>query len=246
MKSLHIFSSPMIKSTSWLVLIILLVCLGMELSCSEKVDPFVNARRVSTRTDLIGGPSALGEIGDFVMENSRIKVIIQDQGFSRGFGVYGGGLIDADFSRPQAVGNSNGTPGRDSFGELFPIYFLQALRPTQVEIVNDGSEGEAQVLVSGEGGDFLSLTKLLNRLLVNSYEGIEELELADLLSSDGLGEFLTDTPSLKFEILYRLAANQKYVIMESSIQNVTDDTLLIPSQAAQTIFKALSGIIKLI
>ena len=93
MKSLHIFSSPMIKSTSWLVLIILLVCLGMELSCSEKVDPFVNARRVSTRTDLIGGPSALGEIGDFVMENSRIKVIIQDQGFSRGFGVYGGGRL---------------------------------------------------------------------------------------------------------------------------------------------------------
>ena len=40
-------------------------------------------RRVATRVDLIGGPSALGEIGDFLLENDKIGVIIQDKGFSR-------------------------------------------------------------------------------------------------------------------------------------------------------------------
>lgn len=245
---INTYTKPYTKArmlSSFILLYISSLCLvSLALSCSESVDPFVNARRVTTRIDLVGGPSALGELGDFVMENSKIKVIIQDQGYSRGFGVYGGGLIDADFSRPQEVGNSGGVVGRDSFGELFPIYFLQALEPTQVEIVKDGAEGEAQVLVSGKGGDFLSLTKLLNRLLVNSYEGIEALTLADLLDPEKLAALITDEPSLKFEILYRLAPNQNYVIIESAMQNLTDEILYLPSQAAKTIFKSLSGFLK--
>ena len=111
------YTNPRALSGMILLYISSLALFSLALSCSESVDPFVNARRVTTRTDLVGGPSALGELGDFVMENSKIKVIIQDQGYSRGFGVYGGGLIDADFSRPQAVGNSDGAVGRDSFGE---------------------------------------------------------------------------------------------------------------------------------
>ena len=42
--------------------------------CSESVEQPSDARRVTTRTDLVGGPSALGELGDIVLENGEIKV----------------------------------------------------------------------------------------------------------------------------------------------------------------------------
>ena len=57
-------------------------------SCSDEAEPWVSARRVQTRGDLIGGPSALGEVGDFLLENDKVRFIVQDKGYSRGFGVY--------------------------------------------------------------------------------------------------------------------------------------------------------------
>ena len=76
--------------------LILLSGLILSLGCAESIEQPSDARRVATRTDLVGGPAALGELGDIVLENGEIKVIIQDKGYSRGFGVYGGGIIDAD------------------------------------------------------------------------------------------------------------------------------------------------------
>ena len=61
----------------------------------QEVTPAATARRVATRTELIGGPSALGEVGDYLLENDHLRVIVQDKGFSRGFGVYGGSLNGA-------------------------------------------------------------------------------------------------------------------------------------------------------
>jgi len=76
----------------------------LNTSCADERELTADARRVTTRQDLVGGPSALGELRDFVLENDRVKVIIQDKGYSRGFGVYGGGLIDADRSDPSRQG----------------------------------------------------------------------------------------------------------------------------------------------
>ncbi len=44
--------------------------------------------------DLIGGEGAIGALGDWMIGNQHIRVIIQDQGWSRGFGIFGGGIID--------------------------------------------------------------------------------------------------------------------------------------------------------
>ena len=115
------------------------------LSSCQNVEPEARARRVVTRADLIGGPSALGEVGDYLLENDKIRVIVQDKGFSRGFGVYGGGLIDADLVRPIPPGGAAGGHGRDQFGELFPIALLQALEPNKVEVARDGRDGGAAV-----------------------------------------------------------------------------------------------------
>src|SRR4051812_7143849 len=77
------------------------------------------AVRVQSRAELIGGPRALGEVGDWLIENDKVRFIIQDEGFSRGFGVFGGALLDADLVRPEeGRGDSTGGNGRDNFGEM--------------------------------------------------------------------------------------------------------------------------------
>ena len=215
----------------------------IALSCGQEVVPSADVRRVTTRADLVGGPSALGELGDFVLENDRVKVVIQDKGYSRGFGVYGGGLIDADLKRPIAPGTSDGGEGRDSFGELFPIYFLQALNPDTVEVVNEPAEdGSARVRVSGLGGEFLSITQVLNRALVNSYEGTDGFpDLPSLLGAlgEGLDALIKDkAPRMRFELIYSLAPNTSHVVIESAMINEdpNEQDIQIPSDVARRLF----------
>ncbi|MGE3636506.1 MAG: hypothetical protein AB7P00_41765, partial [Sandaracinaceae bacterium] len=47
------------------------------------------ARVVSERADLVGGVRATGEIGDFRIENDRIRAIVQGPTPSRVLGIYG-------------------------------------------------------------------------------------------------------------------------------------------------------------
>ena len=217
---------------------LILITIG---SCGEPLKEVADARRVTTRTDLIGGPGALGELEDFVLENSRIKVIVQDQGYSRGFGVYGGGIVDADLIRPTAPGNSDGATGRDTFAELFPVYFLQALEPDEVKILDHDARGAARVQVSGFGGEFLSITKVLNRILLNSYDGTSGFDnlgaiLSALGGEEGLNALLTDEPRLRFEVLYSLSPGATHVDIETTMINVDDEPISLPSSVANLLF----------
>lgn len=212
----------------------------LSAGCGDIEAP-ADARRVTTRSDLVGGPGALGELDDIVMENSRIKLIIQGPGYSRGFGVYGGGIIDADIIRPTRPGNSDGVVGRDSFGELFPVYFLQALAPNDMEILEKGQEGEARVRVSGKGGEFLSITKVLNRILLNSYDGTDGYNnigevLGVLVGEEGIAGLLGDQPRLNFEVIYSLLPNANHVEISTSMINIDSAPVEMPSDVAQQLF----------
>ena len=191
------------------------------------------AYRITQRSELIGGPRALGEIGDFMLENDQIRVVIQDQGFSRGFGVFGGSLIDADLVRPSArSGDSSGGEGKDLFGEMFPAFFLEALEPSDVinpldptnpapenrlkaiEVSSDGKNGDyAEVVVRGYGGDFLALTQQINQIL---------------LSDD------RQNPQLLFTTRYRLRPGVRYLEIETTVQNVSipSVTITLPNEFA--------------
>ena len=88
----------------------------------------MRAYRVSDRGQLIGGgPRALGDVGDYMLDNDRIRVVMQNAGYSRGFGVYGGGIIDADLRRfdEQGRNESNRRGGHDIFAEMFPSFFFR-------------------------------------------------------------------------------------------------------------------------
>ncbi len=183
------------------------------LSACPSSAPTSRAFRIEQRAQLIGGPRALGEVGDWMLENGRVRFIIQDAGFSRGFGVFGGALLDADLVREDSGrGNSEGGVGQDNFGEMFPAFFLEALDPQNVvdpttgerkdpiEIENDGSDGKAAVLViRGFGGDFIALTQNVNQVLLGDDRG---------------------DPRLFFESRYILEPDATFIKMTTRIQTV--------------------------
>jgi hypothetical protein len=173
------------------------------------------AAQITHRAELIGGPRALGEVGDWLLENDKVRFIIQDAGFSRGFGVFGGALLDADLVRPEAGrGDSTGGNGRDNFGEMFPAFFLEALNPTEIvdpndptgqtllppiAVENDGSDGKAAVLVvRAQGDDFLAITQSVN-----------ETALGDERFN----------PTFVFETRYILEPGAQHLVIDTRIQN---------------------------
>src|SRR3990167_1684956 len=154
-------------------------------SCKDPQPLQPQAFRVTDRAQLFGGgPRALGDVGDYMIQNDRIRVVIQNAGYSRGFGVYGGGIIDADLRRVDEQGRE-GSPkrgGRDIFAEMFPSFFFQAVACDKVEVLSDGSKaydetygerslhydaGVAVLRASGGGGEFLTMLKVFDSLFLN-------------------------------------------------------------------------------
>ncbi len=120
-------------------------------------------KQVEGPADLIGGPTAAGKVGDYLLQNEKIKVIVQ--GFDRHIGPqpYGGTILDADLVR------APGVPGQDQFGETGLLYnFGRTLDPQKFEVLADGSDGRAVVLaVSGPdaANDYLSIRNQLRNMV---------------------------------------------------------------------------------
>ncbi len=149
--------------------VLLLVAITMQ-ACGDN-DPYEadspsRAYRATSWTQLIGGPDAYGMPGDYVLENGKIKIVIQDVGESFGPGLYGGSILDADRvrrGRETCCGH-----GLDQFVEVFPTINTMVPRvyegdgpPLKITIKNDGSNGgPAIVSVSGESAPLLTLLGL--------------------------------------------------------------------------------------
>ena len=213
------------------VALMTIVFITASLGACQTPEQSASARRVKSRLDLIGGPSALGEIGDYILENNRIRIVIQDKGYSRGFGIYGGGVIDADRVRPIDEPTPGSAKGRDQFGELFPVAFLQAMEPTEVVVENDGSDGKtARIRVSGEGNDLITLSKVLNQVVLSSHE------LPDALLEAFSADNLNGEPRLRHQVVYELEPDARFLRIKVSLENISDSDVEIPSSAAGTAF----------
>ncbi len=119
-------------------------------SCNS--DDLLRAKQIEARSELVGGPVAMADIGDFLLENDQIRVAILNGRDSPGPGVYGGSVVDID-RRRSAVGYEGGQ-GRDRFAEMFPVANLIVPDPTatDVSVIKDGSDGEeAGIRVEGDG-----------------------------------------------------------------------------------------------
>ena len=162
--------------------------------------PHSRAQVIGSLEDTIGGPHAIGRIGDFLLENDQIRLVISDTGVSsdpskvstygRVNTTFGGSLIDADLRR-----DGVGQHGNDQLAELLPGFLFTVINPTKVEITRRGDDGgPAEVTVTGTGGDLLQMIALLNTGLM--------------------------FPStLQFKNIYRLYPGKKYVEIETVVTN---------------------------
>lgn len=218
------------------------------------------AYRVTDRGQLIGGgPRALGEVGDYMLDNERIRIVVQNAGYSRGFGVYGGGIIDADIRRfdEQGRNESNRKGGHDIFAEMFPSFFFQAVACDKVEVLSDGSKaydqsygpnhvhydaGVAVVRASGGGGEFLMLLKVFNSLFLNyllpttlhTADGSSELLKLGLLLNFDFSTFASELNKIvnenaRYEVDYVLKPGASHIEIHARIINDTARPLRIPS-----------------
>ncbi|MBK7860535.1 MAG: CehA/McbA family metallohydrolase [Archangiaceae bacterium] len=120
-----------------------------------------SAQVIDHASQLIGGEGATGRLGDVLLQNDRIRVVIEQPGRSVGPVWNGGHLIDADVQRP------SGEPGRDAFGRMNLIYAMGRLSSVhQVEVLSDGSRGGPAVVAS-TGHDALHDLINLRALLAN-------------------------------------------------------------------------------
>jgi hypothetical protein len=97
-------------------------------------------RRITDPSELIGGPLAHGRVGDWLIENSVARFIVQDvaQRDLYSVGAFGGNVIDLEL-----VAN----PGNDNFIEIQPMLNVETvINAIEVVVENDGQDGTAAVL----------------------------------------------------------------------------------------------------
>jgi carboxypeptidase family protein len=100
----------------------------------------VRAGVITKKSELLEGVDAHGWIGDFKLYNDRVAFVVQNIDEPRGWGPYGGGLLDADRVREA------GQPGEELFEEMFLNIDLFTIYPTSGEVISDGSDGQAAVV----------------------------------------------------------------------------------------------------
>lgn len=212
----------------------------LQQSCDEaERQQVARAQRITSNTQLIGGASARGEVGDWLLENDHVRVIVQDTTYNRGSGLFGGSLIDADIVRLGEERDLLAGNGRDSFGELFPAYFLEVMDPEEIEIINDGTNGEAAVIeVRGRGGEFVTMARLLNQVMVNSYAARENITRA----LQGKPPRLDQEPQVQFTVRYILEPDARHVRVESAIRNVSLKKLEFPNSSIVSLLTTALGV----
>jgi hypothetical protein len=182
----------------------------LAVECSAPPAPFASAKVVSSGADLVGGELARGVMGDFLLENDKIRVIVQKPGrVMFGIGIYGGNIIDADLRR--SCGDE-----RDNFEEIAALINVEnTANYTNVTVLNDGTNNMPAV-VRATGPD--DLLDFINPSTVVNNFGVPGVSFpADQDDRDLPVDVQTD---------YILEQGKPYVRIETSLTN----TSLVPVQ----------------
>ncbi len=81
------------------------------------------------------------EVGDFVLANDKIAVVIEDADASDGYAVNGGEIMAID-----KVGDDGRPMGLSMYFETLMGLSIELVNPSSVSVINDGSDGNAAVV----------------------------------------------------------------------------------------------------
>ena len=137
------------------------------LSVAQASPATVVARRVTDDSDLLEGPGAQGQVGDFLLRNEEIAVIVEDVGHPHGDGLSGGNVLDA----------AAGPSWSDRLGHVLTILVDHPRQAVYdlVEIESDGTGGEAVVRASGADSANDSL-QVVTRYILRPNDRFIEIE----------------------------------------------------------------------
>jgi hypothetical protein len=129
-----------------------------KFTCNPDEDGFTNgaqAFQIASASDLIGGPLAMGKIGDFAIRNGNVRAVVRNIGREHSFMLQNGGqIIDADLGRVDPADD------RDSWTGIQPMINTASSQATDfIEVENDGSNGNAAVIRSTGPDDLLDSIK---------------------------------------------------------------------------------------
>ncbi len=113
------------------------------------------AFQIASASDLIGGPLAVGRVGDYMIRNGNVRAVIRDAGRVHSFAhLNGGQIIDADLVR------ENPADDRDSWGAMQVLVNISASQATDtVVVLNDGDDGQAAIVQSSGPDDLFDTLK---------------------------------------------------------------------------------------
>ncbi|MCC7343458.1 MAG: carboxypeptidase regulatory-like domain-containing protein, partial [Deltaproteobacteria bacterium] len=195
-------------------------------SVSGTPDSFRGAGIVNDGKFLFGGPLAQGRDGDILLQNDKIRIILQKPTRNTGVGLFGGNIIDADLFRPSAEG------GKDQFGTMFPLVNLSwTVNYQRLEIINaDFANGPVVVRATG----ILDVYDYIQTNIITPFAKI--FVGADLYFStrfDDIFNPFKNVPELKglnpiIVTEYTLKSDANYVIIETRFQNDGEVPLKMP------------------
>jgi len=159
------------------------------------------AEPITDTADCVGGPLSRCRVGDYLLKNDKIRVVIQ--GIQRnlfGIGQFGGQIIDADLVRIPS------DPDRDNFEEWSAsINIENTAHYTSIAVLNDGSDGTPAVIrVTGVDDllDFLNPSSTVAGLGFLPPPGTDDQDLPIQIQTD-----------------YILKPGRNYVRVETTVQN---------------------------
>jgi hypothetical protein len=139
---------------------------ALATACSPPADrTFAEVIKITDRSQLIGGPGAQGAVGDYLIQNDKIRVIVHGRAGDTGSSTaFGGSILDADIQRPQA--EFSGGQGRDLLYELGPLVSLAVVRPeSKSSFSMRDDDGTAVLRVESPMGNIVDVISLFGTVV---------------------------------------------------------------------------------
>lgn len=146
------------------------IIFSLFLTACQTPSEWAKAYQIENLKEVVGGPKAIAQVNDFVLENDRIRVSVLSARPSMGNHTEGGSILDGDLQRANPAYSKG--HGLDQLGELFPSVNLQVASiqgddtnietfDGQVQIISDGSGGGPAIICTvGDGQGFISLLNI--------------------------------------------------------------------------------------